>query len=61
MWGFNGREAYDRRVYFWNLISAVQWQVNLLRLLFVTEPNLTMFLMVESGDRKTTKFVNYLY
>ncbi|KAJ3503887.1 hypothetical protein NLJ89_g8234 [Agrocybe chaxingu] len=26
MWGFEGREAYDRRVYFWNLMSAVLWQ-----------------------------------
>ncbi|KAF9530528.1 hypothetical protein CPB83DRAFT_850478 [Crepidotus variabilis] len=25
-WGFEGREAYDRRVYFWNLMSAVLWQ-----------------------------------
>ncbi|KAF9476036.1 hypothetical protein BDN70DRAFT_812955 [Pholiota conissans] len=26
MWGFEGREAYDRRVYFWNLMAAVLWQ-----------------------------------
>lgn len=27
MWGFEGREAYDRRVYFWTLMSGVLWQV----------------------------------
>jgi hypothetical protein len=27
MWGFAGREAYDRRVYFWSLMSGVLWQV----------------------------------
>ncbi|KAJ7704352.1 hypothetical protein B0H17DRAFT_921443 [Mycena rosella] len=26
MWGFEGREAYDRRVYFYNLLVAVLWQ-----------------------------------
>ncbi|KAF7292903.1 Fungal-trans domain-containing protein [Mycena indigotica] len=26
MWGFSGREAYERRVYFWNLLIAVLWQ-----------------------------------
>ncbi|KAF8958939.1 hypothetical protein BDZ97DRAFT_1428180 [Flammula alnicola] len=26
MWGFEGREAYDRRVYFWNLMAGVLWQ-----------------------------------
>ncbi|EDR10520.1 uncharacterized protein LACBIDRAFT_317008 [Laccaria bicolor S238N-H82] len=26
IWGLKGREAYDRRVYFWNLMSAVLWQ-----------------------------------
>ncbi|KAJ6613565.1 hypothetical protein B0H10DRAFT_2436370 [Mycena sp. CBHHK59/15] len=26
MWRFEGREAYDRRVYFWNLLVAVLWQ-----------------------------------
>ncbi|KAJ7057013.1 hypothetical protein C8F01DRAFT_1153071 [Mycena amicta] len=26
MWGFAGREAYERRVYFWNLLVAVLWQ-----------------------------------
>ncbi|PPQ92520.1 hypothetical protein CVT25_010353 [Psilocybe cyanescens] len=26
LWGFEGREAYDRRVYFWNLMAAVLWQ-----------------------------------
>ncbi|KAF8884213.1 hypothetical protein CPB84DRAFT_172899 [Gymnopilus junonius] len=26
MWKFEGREAYDRRVYFWNLMSGVLWQ-----------------------------------
>lgn len=25
-WGFEGKEAYDRRVYFWNLMSPVLWQ-----------------------------------
>ncbi|KAF7440022.1 hypothetical protein PC9H_000363 [Pleurotus ostreatus] len=25
-WGFQGREAYDRRVYFWNLLAAILWQ-----------------------------------
>jgi len=28
MWGFEGRDAYDRRVYFWNLLAAVLWQVS---------------------------------
>ncbi|KAF7343434.1 putative transcriptional regulatory protein C1F7.11c [Mycena venus] len=27
MWRFEGREAYERRVYFWNLLVAVLWQV----------------------------------
>jgi len=27
MWGFEGREAYDRRAYFWSLMSGVLWQV----------------------------------
>ncbi|KAF8802362.1 hypothetical protein BYT27DRAFT_7173121 [Phlegmacium glaucopus] len=26
VWGFEGREAYDRRFYFWNLMSGVLWQ-----------------------------------
>ncbi|KAF9467158.1 hypothetical protein BDZ94DRAFT_1305645 [Collybia nuda] len=26
LWGFEGKEAYERRVYFWNLMSAVLWQ-----------------------------------
>ncbi|KAF7329791.1 Fungal-trans domain-containing protein [Mycena kentingensis (nom. inval.)] len=26
MWGFSGREAYERRTYFWNLLVAVLWQ-----------------------------------
>ncbi|KAF5352033.1 hypothetical protein D9758_009454 [Tetrapyrgos nigripes] len=26
MWKFEGREVYDRRVYFWNLLSATLWQ-----------------------------------
>ncbi|KAJ6588378.1 hypothetical protein B0H19DRAFT_922527 [Mycena capillaripes] len=26
MWRFEGREAYERRVYFWNLLVAVLWQ-----------------------------------
>ncbi|TFK75639.1 hypothetical protein BDN72DRAFT_757359 [Pluteus cervinus] len=26
MWGIEGREAYDRRVYFWNLMAGVTWQ-----------------------------------
>uniref|UniRef100_A0A8H8CI67 Xylanolytic transcriptional activator regulatory domain-containing protein n=1 Tax=Psilocybe cubensis TaxID=181762 RepID=A0A8H8CI67_PSICU len=26
LWGFEGREAYDRRVYFWNLMAGVLWQ-----------------------------------
>ncbi|KAJ7028724.1 hypothetical protein C8F04DRAFT_963706 [Mycena alexandri] len=26
MWQFKGREAYERRVYFWNLLVAVLWQ-----------------------------------
>ncbi|KAJ7481536.1 hypothetical protein FB451DRAFT_1030501 [Mycena latifolia] len=26
MWGFEGREAYERRVYFYNLLVAVLWQ-----------------------------------
>ncbi|KAK7461100.1 hypothetical protein VKT23_009029 [Stygiomarasmius scandens] len=26
MWKFDGREVYDRRVYFWNLLSATLWQ-----------------------------------
>ncbi|TFK31500.1 hypothetical protein BDQ12DRAFT_618804 [Crucibulum laeve] len=25
-WGFDGREGYDRRVYFWNLMAGVLWQ-----------------------------------
>ena len=29
MWKFEGREAYDRRVYFWNLMAGVLWQVGL--------------------------------
>lgn len=29
MWGFSGREAYDRRVYFWNLMAGVLWMVSL--------------------------------
>jgi len=32
VWGFEGREAYDRRVYFWNLMSGVLWQVYILSL-----------------------------
>ncbi|KAF7369258.1 putative transcriptional regulatory protein C1F7.11c [Mycena venus] len=26
IWSFEGREAYERRVYFWNLLAAVLWQ-----------------------------------
>ncbi|KAL0946088.1 hypothetical protein HGRIS_012356 [Hohenbuehelia grisea] len=26
LWGFEGKEAYDRRVYFWNLLSSSLWQ-----------------------------------
>ncbi|KAG6864818.1 hypothetical protein C0991_006939 [Blastosporella zonata] len=26
LWGFTGKEAYDRRVYFWNLMAGVLWQ-----------------------------------
>ncbi|KAF9034692.1 hypothetical protein BDZ89DRAFT_1062420 [Hymenopellis radicata] len=26
MWGFQGKEAYDRRVYFWNLVAGSLWQ-----------------------------------
>ncbi|KAJ7507209.1 hypothetical protein B0H11DRAFT_1970739 [Mycena galericulata] len=26
MWRFQGREAYERRVYFWNLLVALLWQ-----------------------------------
>ncbi|KAG6906781.1 hypothetical protein DXG01_012146 [Tephrocybe rancida] len=26
LWGFSGKEAYDRRVYFWNLMAGVLWQ-----------------------------------
>ncbi|RDB23841.1 putative transcriptional regulatory protein C1F7.11c [Hypsizygus marmoreus] len=26
LWGFQGKEAYERRVYFWNLMSGVLWQ-----------------------------------
>ncbi|KAJ7216633.1 hypothetical protein GGX14DRAFT_518292 [Mycena pura] len=26
MWGFEGREAYERRNYFWNLLTPVLWQ-----------------------------------
>uniref|UniRef100_A0A0W0FW73 Zn(2)-C6 fungal-type domain-containing protein n=1 Tax=Moniliophthora roreri TaxID=221103 RepID=A0A0W0FW73_MONRR len=26
MWKFEGRELYERRVYFWNLLSATLWQ-----------------------------------
>lgn len=26
-WGFQGKEAYERRVYFWNLMAGVLWQV----------------------------------
>ncbi|KAL0575347.1 hypothetical protein V5O48_006626 [Marasmius crinis-equi] len=26
MWNFQGRELYERRVYFWNLLSATLWQ-----------------------------------
>lgn len=26
LWGFVGKEAYDRRVYFWNLMAGVLWQ-----------------------------------
>ncbi|KAK0484537.1 hypothetical protein IW261DRAFT_1457256 [Armillaria novae-zelandiae] len=26
MWGFEGKEAYDRRVYFWNLVAGSLWQ-----------------------------------
>ncbi|KAJ8486803.1 hypothetical protein ONZ45_g14557 [Pleurotus djamor] len=25
-WGFVGKEAYERRVYFWNLLAAILWQ-----------------------------------
>ncbi|KAF8237437.1 hypothetical protein L208DRAFT_1247461 [Tricholoma matsutake] len=25
-WGFQGKEAYERRVYFWNLMAGVLWQ-----------------------------------
>lgn len=28
MWRFEGREAYERRIYFWNLLLAVLWQVS---------------------------------
>lgn len=28
MWGFQGKEAYERRVYFWNLVSGSLWQVH---------------------------------
>lgn len=28
MWGIGTREAYERRVYFWNLMAAVLWQVS---------------------------------
>ncbi|KAF5384413.1 hypothetical protein D9615_003300 [Tricholomella constricta] len=26
LWGINGKEAYERRVYFWNLMAGVLWQ-----------------------------------
>lgn len=26
LWGITGKEAYDRRVYFWNLMGGVLWQ-----------------------------------
>ncbi|KAF8077997.1 hypothetical protein FPV67DRAFT_1557423 [Lyophyllum atratum] len=26
LWGFGGKEAYERRVYFWNLMAGVLWQ-----------------------------------
>ncbi|KNZ81115.1 hypothetical protein J132_03107 [Termitomyces sp. J132] len=26
LWGFSDKEAYDRRVYFWNLMAGVLWQ-----------------------------------
>ncbi|KAL1745949.1 hypothetical protein HDZ31DRAFT_35219 [Schizophyllum fasciatum] len=26
MWQFTGQEAYERRAYFWNLLSAIMWQ-----------------------------------
>ncbi|EEB93484.1 hypothetical protein MPER_07849, partial [Moniliophthora perniciosa FA553] len=29
MWKFEGRELYERRVYFWNLLSATLWQVRI--------------------------------
>ncbi|CAK5263737.1 unnamed protein product [Mycena citricolor] len=28
MWGFRGQQAYDRRIYFWNLCVAMLWQVS---------------------------------
>jgi hypothetical protein len=33
-WGFRGKEAYERRVYFWNLMSPVLWQVRAFELFF---------------------------
>lgn len=27
LWGFKGKESYERRDYFWNLVAGVLWQV----------------------------------
>jgi len=59
MWKFDGREVYDRRVYFWNLLSATLWQVCLLpSALAKTKPR---FVSIESGDRTTTCNLIKLY
>ncbi|EGO23497.1 hypothetical protein SERLADRAFT_408878 [Serpula lacrymans var. lacrymans S7.9] len=36
LWGFESREAYDRRMSFWNLFAGTLWQ-NLMKLLFKKE------------------------
>lgn len=28
LWGFEGKEAYERRSYFWNLLAGSLWQVS---------------------------------
>ena len=28
-WGLQGKEAYDRRVYFWSLVNGICWHVNM--------------------------------
>lgn len=52
-WKFHGREVYDRRVYFWNLLAGSLWTVGSSMTLFETGL-LTVTLV--SSHRSTTLY-----